>query len=494
MDFALPDIDDVPVPSWVKTDVATNNAAKRKSESEHGGGGLVVEVLLCKGQETPSPSAEKENGLAPLFCKPVAAKKKESPTFPEEFRDALKRKRNVNLYISGGRVVWEFAYNARVIQAIKEHIKGRTWNPSLKCWTCPLESLPDSIALFEFMGRSVDDSLKKRANEIEASYGGSSASDAIKLAIELDLIEQEQDDDGSSSIGSVLVTFLYDADVVSALKMLSPVQRSYNPETKAWSVDILALPELLEHLEPLGFHPSPRLQEVAKSCSELENLLWNQELTGSEAQPIDIDADEEEKALPIANEGDRAQLLEDGLKRLVSVVGNMKKSEGARKLDRSDCGQAKRRRTTDSQAKWSARNSRDFDFDSDDDFDDDFGYDSFFGGDLFSSFTRRHLRKSETKSRVTSPALDCDCGQPWKRVGGKHVCRYFGTFHCRDCGNQWTSAYCWKDEKQACRGCNRESLPVKKDQLDGRPSKRTGAHDSARCAMCKRLGYDCSLC
>ena len=53
---------------------------------------------------------------------------------------------------------------------------------------------------------------------------------------------------------------------------------------------------------------------------------------------------------------------------------------------------------------------------------------------------------------------DCDCGKPQIKVGGKHTCRYFGTFEC-SCGNQWTSAYCWKGEMQACRSCKLESTP-----------------------------------
>jgi len=195
----------------------------------------------------------------PFFCKQVAKKKETTKTFPTEFRNAFYRKRDVNLYIGGNQVVWEFAYNPLVIRAIKEHIKGRTWNPNLGvkgCWTCPLETLPDAIALYEFMGRTVDENLKKRAKEIKESFGGTSASDAIKLTVQLALKGHRDGKDfadTTNAIGSVLVTFLYDAKVVSALKMLSPVQPSYDPATKAWTVDILALPELVEHLEPLGY-------------------------------------------------------------------------------------------------------------------------------------------------------------------------------------------------------------------------------------------------
>lgn len=344
------------------------------------------------------------------------------------------------------------------------------------------------------MGREVDDRLKKRAKEIEESFGGTSASDAIKLGIRFALKEQASSG-CENSIGSVLVTFLYDAEVVSALKMLSPVQRSYNPSTKAWTVDILALPELLDHLQPLEYSPSNHLVDVASACKDLQSLLWGVEPQTGDAdtkQPVIdlVDTDGEvEESLSAGNELERSQKLEARLKKLITHIARQK-SEGetasATKLDRSDCGEAKRQRLSESQMLWSARKSGDLDDD------DIFGYGSFFGSSLFSSFAKSHLRQS-SKTRDTTP-VDCDCGNPWKRVGGKHVCRYFGTFHC-GCGNRWTSAFTWKGEKQACRSCNKESLPVKKDQLDGRPSKSTtgGAHDSARCAMCRRLGYDCSL-
>ena len=91
------------------------------------------------------------------------------------------------------------------------------------------------------------------------------------------------------------------------------------------------------------------------------------------------------------------------------------------------------------------------------------------------------------------PPADCDCGQPHKRVGGRHVCRYFGYFHCA-CGNRWTSAYTWKGEQQACRRCDRESAPAKTEKLDGRVGMGNGKpHDSSRCSMCAQLGYDCSI-
>ena len=95
---------------------------------------------------------------------------------------------------------------------------------------------------------------------------------------------------------------------------------------------------------------------------------------------------------------------------------------------------------------------------------------------------------------VPAAVNSCDCGQPWRLKGGRHICRYFGYFDCGRCHKRWTSAYCWEGERQACRACNQESLPYKKEKLDGRPGMGNGKpHDSSRCSMCAQLGYDCSM-
>ena len=62
------------------------------------------------------------------------------------------------------------------------------------------------------------------------------------------------------------------------------------------------------------------------------------------------------------------------------------------------------------------------------------------------------------------PELECDCGQPGVKFYGKHTCRYFGKFEC-NCGNAWTSAYCWKGETQSCKICNKENLPTVTEHL-----------------------------
>lgn len=563
---------------------------------------LIIEVLLTKGGTTPtkesfpptkksnpptsgtkdSPSADTPTSsapaikLAPIFCKPikstptpsklVATKSPKKPkskySFPAKYANAFKGKRNVNLFIQGGLVVWEFAYDLKVMEAIKTHIKGRAWNKSIGvkgAWTCPLESLPEAIALYEHMGRKADSGLKRRAAEIEKAFGGASASDAIKMVIRFSLDEHLADAErqvkSSStsttdiqppqpepSFGSAQLTFLYDAEVVSALKMLPPSQRSYDPPTKTWTVDILAIPSSLDHLSTIGYTPSKDLQAISNSIEELVGVLYG----GSEAEDEEdasatntaadievlvkeeLDEDSTASFPPVPglaptysedsaatsddninnaaditstttdiNESDNhASNLETSLKNVISALAKCSDKAQPR-LNSSDYGESKRQRLTSSQESWAMRRMG-YDDDEDfgygyDDFDDDdlFGYSSFFRRDKFATFARK--RFDNIKVAKKSKPADCDCGNPRKTIGGVHTCRYFGTFHCR-CGNRWTSAYCWKGEKQACRVCNVESLPVKKEPLERRVGKtrRLGHHDTARCEMCRKLGYDCS--
>ena len=100
--------------------------------------------------------------------------------------------------------------------------------------------------------------------------------------------------------------------------------------------------------------------------------------------------------------------------------------------------------------------------------------------------------RSWTRPAPAAAPPGCDCGKPWVKLGGRHVCRYFGTFRC-GCGHEWTSAYCWKGEKQNCRRCDAPRDPVELRPLaSGGPRGGQGGHDRARCTMCQQLGRDCS--
>ena len=268
-------------PAPQSTSSGTCKRSRDKADSDI----LSAEFHICKTSDPDKCNEKKEISsqnklnppavrVAPIFCQPVKKEKKlisGGKTFPEEYRNLFRRKKGVNLFIKNGLVVWEFTYNANVIRAIKEHIKGRAWNPHLGrkgCWTCPLESLPDAIALYEHMGRSASSELKQRAKGIQDKFGDSSASDAIKIRvdiyldklkdgknIEIGLEKEDGDEDNDDVFGSITVTFLYDSDIVQSLKMLAPTQRTFDPVSKAWKLDLLALPLMLENLSlPLGYN------------------------------------------------------------------------------------------------------------------------------------------------------------------------------------------------------------------------------------------------
>lgn len=400
-------------------------------------------------EETPAgrclATSQSNEVLGEFRLAPEAAAQE---VLPERFRGALKRKRDVSLYIKEGKVVMQFAYNDLVKEAVKNHVRGRQWDPSVGLkgsWTCPIESLPDAVALWEHMGRAPTAELDQRAKDVQ-SCGGSRG---ISLQIRISPSTLE-----NRSLGSVRVTFQYDADLVAAMKQLAPSTRSYDAPSRTWNVELLVLPELLEHLQPLGYSASTEMASIVKACEQLEQLLSSSNATS-----------------PTTSE--ESQSFKAALMTLVQLV----RGRAPEALDRSNYGTAKRRKLTSQQKAWNGE--PDFDHHHDDLF--DLGLDLSLVLGRFSSFRLPVL-----------PPADCDCGHPNRLVAGRHCCRYFGTFACR-CGNQWTSAYCWKGEKQACRKCNFEQFPAKTEPLDGRAGLGTGkAHDVSRCSKCKSLGYDCS--
>lgn len=402
------------------------------------------------------------------------------PTYPEKYRDLLKRKRDVNLYISGGRVVWQFAFNEEVKDAIKTYIKGRIWDKSVGpkgSWTCPIESLPAAIALYEHLGRTPDVQLKQRCNDMVKAGGWSSAIDSVRLAVELIQPKIEN----AVAIGRARVSFQYDVDLVAAIKRLAPPCRSYDPHCRDWTVDLLSLPELLHEFKELGYAPCSSLKSIATLLDTIDRQFA--EVSSRSIQPEQPLESVVEQ--PGASDEERnTQRLEVMVKELRSLLRRVPQTSPDVAMDSSDCGAPKRRRLTSQQMLYSLGEAGCHDAltNSDSELDD------FIDLSWIQGVTR--TLKLQLDSAARSPSM-CSCGQPWRRTNGKHVCRFFGYFECR-CGNRWTSAYCWDGEMQACRSCNTESFPHKKEQLDGRIGKGTGPHDSSRCSMCARLGRDCS--
>ena len=74
----------------------------------------------------------------------------------------------------------------------------------------------------------------------------------------------------------------------------------------------------------------------------------------------------------------------------------------------------------------------------------------------------------------------------------------FGFFIC-DCGRYWLTAHCYRDYKQGCKWCEKESLSYymwENHETDKRPrrAKRYGdkPHDEQRCEACRR--GECDFC
>lgn len=455
----------------------------------------------------------KSSKLAPIFCRPAkesgqSTKKKErKPSrFAEKYRNLFYRKKDVNLYIKDGLVVWEFAYNRNIIEAVKLYIKGRAWNPSLGikgCWTNPIESLPDAIELYEHLGRVPSDKLKKRAEEVKRKFGGASPSDTITLTVEINVDELKGSSgktttDDQTSFGSVSVKFLYDASIVDALKELPPSQRKYDPDTKIWTVELLALNNLVESLGRKDFNATGKLVDLSSLVKEVNHLMFDHHdvvhETPSQSKPeerstevdndiIVLDCADDEKdsesskvkeessfisnsqdtTNPSLSEEERIVKLQEKMMDIIDLVSKASGTNNPITLLSSDCGTSKKQKTSPSYSnKWLARL------------------------DGISNMARKAFQKP-----VQDTPSDCDCGRPEIKSQGIHTCRYFGTFECF-CGNRWTSAYCWKGEKQACRSCEAESFPSKKRPLErGLGSGGSGMHDSSRCGRCKSLGYSC---
>ncbi len=588
---------------------STNCTGSSKKKKEQGS--QPIDINIKTETKIPKPQPTR---LAPIFCMPVKketkaklkkpkysnatastctsnGKKDEAkPTsistskFSAAYRNLFYRKRNVNLFIQNGLVVWEFAYNATVIMAIKKHIKGRAWNPSIGkkgCWTCPLESLPDAIALYEYMGRSASNDLKQRAKKIQEMYGGGScsASDVIKTCVDVDLDKLKNGGDGDFAngafeIGSVTVSFLYDADIVQSLRMLAPTQRSYDPTSKAWTIDLLALPRMLANLLPLGYNAPKPLRTLASLVNDVDSLLYGGgadrplgtttstttssctndqnkskqrhdtiNIKDEQIEPtislltckqediiiIDDSDDDDDKASvievdsggeyfmkpePETNIKDQTNAFESKLKAIVDLVAENSNSNSNRHQAKKplNVSNTKRQKIAFTQNSW-APTEHEKDYDSDDEScftgqindldsldqyttDDDYDHlheTNLYSKDTFTAFAMNTFTNFKDIKLPDDDDCDCDCGRPHIKVRGVHTCRYFGTFECASCDNRWTSAYCWKGEMQACRSCKHENYPIRKDQLDGSKSRGgLGAHDSANCGRCRKLGYNCT--
>ena len=87
----------------------------------------------------------------------------------------------------------------------------------------------------------------------------------------------------------------------------------------------------------------------------------------------------------------------------------------------------------------------------------------------------------------------CECNRPNEEGElGYHVCRFFGFFSCRSCGNSWESGRTHVDLGRKvpldCRRCHRATEPFKVQLLqDGGGYGGRGQHPAHLCHMCRRL-------
>ncbi|CAB9500866.1 expressed unknown protein [Seminavis robusta] len=419
--------------------------------------GLDVVYKLTKGNSDTEPSAQEEPSKKQVYSI-FAPKKKPSNTssnkskskFEDMYRNAFKGKRNVNLYISGQQVIWEFSFDRTIMAAIKEYVPNRSFDGTIKKWVNPVESLPEAIELYEFMGRSPDEELLERSNQVtQARKTAVDPREVITLMVR----PEDTATNATWPFGSVHVQFLFDAKIVSSIKLLPPSQRQFDPMTKHWPIDLLALPYLLEVLLPLEYRPSKELSALCGKCKEISGII-NTQASNAYAEDNDENRDGDDSGSSGEQDSD--------------ITTQAKLS-----INRDNCGYSKRPKLTVAQEVWSLKKKEGTMLE------DEFDY------DILASRVLSRRAKAE----------GCDCGEPWRLSGGKHICRFFGTFDCDNCGHSWTSAYTWKGERQACRRCEEESYPAKTERLQsgiGTNGGGLGQHDSSRCSRCQKLGYNCS--
>ena len=71
--------------------------------------------------------------------------------------------------------------------------------------------------------------------------------------------------------------------------------------------------------------------------------------------------------------------------------------------------------------------------------------------------------------------------------------RSFGHYRC-PCGSQWSSAYSWTDETQACKECGKQVLPHRQEPLhEATDPEMRSPHRQDLCGKCLRLGRLCTL-
>jgi hypothetical protein len=188
--------------------------------------------------------------------------------------------REARLYMRGDWVVMDFKYSELFKAAVKDNVPDRRWEERLKEWTCPLASLPYAVALYSKAGYTVGKTLTTRASHVMQAPGFNS----VKVCVSLDDAATGMVGGGGAGgggaggsggasggagalpkVGHATLSFAFDRDLVTAIKeAIPPTQRRYNPDTKEWVVDLLALPHLIQMLrDPSGYASLIELDDVS---------------------------------------------------------------------------------------------------------------------------------------------------------------------------------------------------------------------------------------
>lgn len=410
----------------------------------------------------------------------IIYRRKPDIAFPSQYAGCLKRKQDVNISISNWRVEFSFHYNVLPIEAIKTCIRGRQWDPFLKVWHAPMECLEDCVALYEHMGRTPSAEVKASAKAQAALHQGRCLASKIHLTVTIPAgicqaladFTTEQLLFSHSSYGTVRISFNYDVDIVSALKQHPPDCRSYSADTKAWTLDILSLPELLQSFAALGYQVKEPLKHVSSSCDKLNKALTLYEAT---TEPDAASSPEDRTVLVAAVEQLLGALLAD------IAAAKEEPSEVLRPAKQLTLGEtwalkpAVKMEASPAPAPASISPCLD---------------------SLLTLLDTRRLACAVPDPK--SKADNCErCGLrlSHSRMRRQHLCKFFGTFVCVQCDHRWTSSHTWEGEMQECRECDRSNLPLTKEPLQKSTSEGRGGlgkHDSERCHMCQRIGFNCS--
>jgi hypothetical protein len=168
----------------------------------------------------------------------------------QAYKDKFVKRRVLFSNLPNGDCEVEFSYDRSLIDIIKTHIAGRSYNPNDHTWTIPHNSLPQAIALFTFLGVKVPQKMDK----IMKNYTPGASTDVITIE--------------RLKVTSV-VSFQYKPDIVNCAKMIHPHQRTYDPYKKNWIISLAALPQFVETIRHVGYDLVPlALQQLVDQIEQ----------------------------------------------------------------------------------------------------------------------------------------------------------------------------------------------------------------------------------